>query len=487
MESSVANRKRAHATIVLTGSGDPDSQSGPTNAEYAGSQQQAYDEIMASLLNGTPAHCLTGYAGTGKTTMLSKFVLAVLDLGKEIFVTATTNKAVAVIAGKMPESVTCQTIHRLLGRKVETVGGRKRLVPKVDRVLPPDGSVVVIDECSMIGAELMTCIRSDLRRCFVLFVGDPAQLPPVNEQASPSFSMPRSSHLTKVIRQGAGNPIVRAATRLRGLKEGEVDLSWLRTQRSGNDGIFVLDHDVQKQWMDRAFTSAEFRDDPDAFRYLAWRNATVEKINRRIREKIYGRTDTPFIPGEKAVAGEMISQRGTEVVIANSETVTVVDISEGGRRFTFDKVAGSGAWTAGIPGYQVTLEGEMGELTTWLPTNTAIVRAALGRLEAEALKLAQATRIPDEENERWLAHAEVEETFSDLKHVYAMTVHKSQGSTFKRAFIDFGDIISAAPRAGHEVASQLLYVALTRASSAAFLCNVPLSLRDALAEEDVAA
>ncbi|MBO1361800.1 AAA family ATPase [Acetobacter sacchari] len=444
-------------------------------------QQNAYNEIFGSLMSGNKTHALMGYAGTGKTTMINKLVLALREQNTDVLVTATTNKATAVIASKMPPGTNCQTIHAALGLKVKKDRGKTTLAPKNDRELPEAGTVVIIDECSMIGVDLMKAIRRDLFDCFVLFVGDPAQLPPVGEPVSPSFEVPRRSFLKTVVRQAVGNPIIEAATLLRDLHEGDVDLSWLHTQRNGNDGVFVLDPVKQRQWMDAAFTSEEFAKDPDAFRYLAFSNKCVDRINRRIRAKIYGETESPFIAGEKAVAGEMITSPRGEVTIANSEVVTVVDIQRGGRRFEFEKVSGSEAWTAGIPAWRVVLEGDQGKLTAWLPVEPFIVKRTLGRLESEAERLDHAMKArgqsSEEENTRWQAWKEISETFCDIKHAYAMTVHKSQGSTFRRAFVDLGDIMSAADHSGPLVVSQLLYVAATRASSALMMVNVPAAMR----------
>ncbi|WP_029604413.1 ATP-dependent DNA helicase [Kozakia baliensis] len=443
-------------------------------------QQRAYDEIISSLYSGNKTHALMGYAGTGKTTMVRKLVLALNEQSKNVLVTATTNKATAVIASKMPPGTDCRTIHAALGLKVKKERGKTVLVPKDDRELPEPGTIIVIDECSMCGDSLMRAIRRDLSHCFILFVGDPAQLAPVGEEISPSFNVPRKSFLKTVVRQAVDNPIINAATLLRELNGDEVDLSWLHTERNGNDGVFILDHTTQRKWMDAAFTSDEFKNDADAFRYLAFSNKTVDRINKRIRAKIHGETETPFIAGEKAVAGEMISSTKGDVTISNSEVVTVVDIQQSGRRFDFDKVIGSDFWSAGIPAYRVVLEGQQGKLTAWLPVDPWLVKKTLGRLESEAERLDQAMKmrgLSQETNPRWEAWQEISETFCDIKHVYAMTVHKSQGSTFKRAFVDLGDIMSAGDHSGALIVSQLLYVAATRPSSALMIVNVPSSLR----------
>lgn len=482
IESSQPKGKHDHSAIRLTGSEVAEIRDAELKRRiYEGSQQEAYDQIIGSLMSGNRWHVLMGYAGTGKTTMLAKFVAAMEAAGREVYVSATTNKAVAVIASKMPAGTHCQTVHKLIGRTVHNSRGKQILVPKDDRQLPPPGSIVIIDECSMIADDLFDAISDDLRGSFILFVGDPAQLAPVGQSESRVFtaSVEHKSSLTKVMRQAENNPIISAASLLRSSNGGECDLTWIAPARRGNDGIFVLDHEARKLWIDKAFNSAEFADDPDAFRYLAWTNRTVDRVNRRIREKIYGTTATPFIEGEKAVANAPISN-GT-MSIANSEIVTVKAIRQSGRRFEFDAVMGSATWNAVLPGHNIVLEGDSVTIASFLPADPFIVTRTIARLESEAERfddIFQRTngRKPlEEENPRWVSWREVQEACCDVKHVYAMTVHKSQGSTFKRVFVDVGDIMLARDR-DPELMNQLLYVAATRPSSALFLCNVPHSV-----------
>ena len=96
-------------------------------------QQAALGEILASLEDGKQRHLLTGFAGTGKTTLMQAVVRSLVDKGVPVVVTAPTHKAVHVLAGKLAEAglsnVESMTIHSLLGLK-PAAGDSERSVLK---------------------------------------------------------------------------------------------------------------------------------------------------------------------------------------------------------------------------------------------------------------------------------------------------------------------------------------------------------------------
>ena len=220
-------------------------------------QSRALGEIMAAYDQGG-FHLLTGYAGTGKTTLMREVALAFLDRRREVVVSAPTHKAVAVLSGKVPEGVGCMTIHALLSLKPIADGARTALKRnRMARAITADA--IIIDECSMLGAELMRWIRKLLPHVFVLFVGDPAQLPPVNEPESEAFAVKSRSHLDTIVRQAAGNPVLDAAHVIRRCQGTDMDWSWCRDARAEKCGVFVPNR--AQDWMRQAFTSERFKAD----------------------------------------------------------------------------------------------------------------------------------------------------------------------------------------------------------------------------------
>jgi ATP-dependent exoDNAse (exonuclease V) alpha subunit len=199
-------------------------------------QAAALAQILAAYNAGKTRHVLTGNVGTGKTTLMQALVAELMGKDVAICVTAPTHKAVSVLARKLREAklhgVEAITIHSLLGLKP---------VPKDGSTIPKrEGKsqagryqVVVIDEASMVSSDLFDFIEEDLQHHFVLFVGDPAQLPPVGEVETRCFSVPGKSHLSHIVRQAEGNPIIRAAQMIRDRQDTTPDWGLDPASQSG--------------------------------------------------------------------------------------------------------------------------------------------------------------------------------------------------------------------------------------------------------------
>ena len=268
----------------------------PKDPELTPDQAQALRDIEPGTF-----YLLTGHAGTGKTYLMQRLTKSMLANKRQVILSAPTHKAVTVLARKLAEAkiegVACRTIHSVLSLKAKPQADR--LVFQRERGAEPvTADIVVIDECSMVDQDLFRHIKRHLPEAFVLFVGDPAQLPPVGESESQTFRTPNRSHLTTIIRQAAGNPILAAADVIRRSQGGASDLSWcVQAALASGHGVFVPG-EAAYRWMKKAFTSPEFDADPDSFRYLAWTNERVTQINETIRRWRYGDAiPSRFMPG----------------------------------------------------------------------------------------------------------------------------------------------------------------------------------------------
>lgn len=162
---------------------------------------------------------IDGMAGCGKTFLVNYFIHALAqnnitlkDLGLpyknyNIVLTATTNKAAEALGDTTCENVI--TIHSALGLRVN----HNNETNKTELVRSYDGkslfnSIVVVDEASFVDEELKELIHDSIEGCKVIYMGDPAQLTPVNCNYSPVFSEGFSTiKLTQIMRQANGNPI----------------------------------------------------------------------------------------------------------------------------------------------------------------------------------------------------------------------------------------------------------------------------------------
>ncbi len=426
-------------------------------------QQRALVEIQAVTAAGE-RHLLTGYAGSGKTTLMQAYARAAQDRRQRIILTAPTHKAVAVLLRKLREAgisdVPCRTIHSLLSLSPKVQGDRQ-VFSRKKNADPVTEDIVVIDECSMVSADLMVFIKRHLQQSFVLFVGDPAQLPPVGEVASQTFDTKSRSHLETIIRQAEGHPILDAAQTIR-LSQGKaMDWSWCKSKSTPPYGIFRPSD--AEMWMRKAFTSDEFAADPDSHRYLCWTNKKVADVNRKVRQWRYGdNIPTPFVAGERALfRGPVVIDNS--ILVNTNEEADVLSIDRDVFQMHFSTRDCVDGWTAELPAWRVEVRKTDGtKLSVHMAADDGALNKALDRLTDEA----------GDCKTRWGDRHALQNALAKLQSIYALTVHTSQGSTFKNAFIDVPDIRRRVESNTLE-AQQLFYVAATRPTHALMLIGAP--------------
>jgi exodeoxyribonuclease-5 len=304
---------------------------------------------------------------------------------------------------------------------------------------------------------------------FVLFVGDPAQLPPVNEKESESFATKSRSHLDTIVRQAAENPVLKAAHAIRESQGGPLDMTWVKRDTAKPLGVYIPNGSTDV-WMQKAFTSEEFKQDNDAFRYLCWTNDTVAKVNRRVRHWIYGNTVEPFSVGESVLIRQPIFTPinprrpldDRKMLFSTNEEAPVLEIAPGAIHAGFEPRGDVDGWTAEIPAWRVVLQHSDGStVPVHIPRDQADYDAVNERLVSEAKR----------QSARWSERHEFAQDVAKLQSVYALTVHNSQGSTFRNVFADIGDIKRRA-RTDCLETQKMFYVAATRASHALMLVGV---------------
>src|SRR5579872_6520614 len=175
--------------------------------EWTGEQRAAIDGVGQWLRAGEPqVFRLFGYAGVGKTTLARH--IAQGSQGEAAFA-AFTGKAALVMRSKGCAGAT--TIHALIYRASEDDDGAPKFKLNHDGPASRAG-LIVIDECSMVDADLGRDLMSFGKPILVL--GDPAQLPPVKgggffTEAEPDVM------LTEIHRQAKDDPIIRLSAEVR--------------------------------------------------------------------------------------------------------------------------------------------------------------------------------------------------------------------------------------------------------------------------------
>lgn len=176
------------------------------------------------------AFLLKGYAGTGKTSLISALIQTLPALRVSSLLLAPTGRAAKVIASYSERPA--YTIHKKIYMTVTDASGVVRTVRGINK---HSYTLFIVDEASMIGLEPTSTRQSlledlidyvyDGNHCRLMLIGDSAQLPPVGQSESPAldegylsaaFSLHViSAELTEVVRQKQLSGILAGATALR--------------------------------------------------------------------------------------------------------------------------------------------------------------------------------------------------------------------------------------------------------------------------------
>ncbi len=281
-----------------------------SSAAWLSADQQEADEAFASWLSaadGSP-FLLSGHAGTGKTFLSMRFLAQAEAAGLCWTVVAPTHKAVSVLRANLAASQLTptwfpSTIHRLLRLNLKRRGDRELCEASEQTAGALEHlDLVLIDEASMLDSTvlelLLRCAHGFRTR--LVFVGDPAQLPPVGETASPVFQLARvrKAALGQVVRHQG--PVLRLAT---GLRNGELPCQQppvLPPIRSPQGLVALLAKD---QWLaaaQEALARSAASDNPDLARILCYSNRYLEKLVPLARRALHGEQagQLPVLPGE---------------------------------------------------------------------------------------------------------------------------------------------------------------------------------------------
>lgn len=156
---------------------------------------------------------ISGYAGTGKSTLIRFIIKALADYGvdeDDVIYTAYTGKACQVLANKGNANVS--TLHKLLYDFFPRPDGTFAKKQKKDI----DYHVVVVDEVSMAPKTLMDLLFS--YDCYVICLGDPFQLPPPYSDENNHLLDHPDVFLDEVMRQAQESEIIRLTMDIRNHK-----------------------------------------------------------------------------------------------------------------------------------------------------------------------------------------------------------------------------------------------------------------------------
>jgi hypothetical protein len=443
-------------------------------------QFEGLKKIKNWLKNGQTFFTLAGYAGTGKSTMIKK-ILDGYRYG--VVVSAPTHKAKKVVMNITGKDG--QTLHALLGLRPDVnLDEFNPNSPIFNPIAIPkitDYNFVIIDEASMINQELYNLILEKTKgsRTKVLFVGDPAQIPPVGEKESAVFNVKTNEfhQLTKIERQNDTNPLAFIYDALRNNLH-RLDGGFLRKSNMNelNEGvIFTIDKRKFRAAILEKFTSEDFKKDTDFAKVIAWRNKTVMAANKVIRTTLFGEKTDIIEVGDILMGYRSVTDSKQRYnIIENSADYRVVEKSELHEN------------NNGIAGYTVKLRENLAhnkynEQEVFIINTTDHQNLHLyGQMHDFFRDMGKNNKklwvnyydfrrnnllmITIDKFSNGLYRSASEVINKDLDYGYAITGHKSQGSTYTHVFVlenDINDNWLLKER------NQIKYVALTRPSMTA--------------------
>lgn len=198
-----------------------------------GQQAEAFRRLGEFITQSHPGGCfiLRGYAGTGKTTIISTLVRSLPQIGIRTVLLAPTGRAAKVMSQYANRKA--WTIHKKIYRKKQALSLSLSFVLAPN---PHEHTLFIVDEASMISNERPAyhskSLLEDLvdyvlagKSCSLLFVGDTAQLPPIGYTESPALDTQQVEalfglqtmgyELQEVVRQAESSGILINATRIR--------------------------------------------------------------------------------------------------------------------------------------------------------------------------------------------------------------------------------------------------------------------------------
>ncbi|MCE3006956.1 MAG: AAA family ATPase [Bacteroidetes bacterium] len=464
--------------------------------EPTGHQQRAFHALGRWLGTGAlrPLLVLQGAAGTGKTTMMQALVHWLADQGIRCVLLAPTGRAAKVLAARTGRNAS--TIHKYIYRAESDASGSIRF--RLNKNDDPARTVYIVDEASMLGdgdtpegnglenrpllADLVQYAYDGAAGKRMLFLGDPAQLPPVGSNRSPALSTRYLTEqlgltagrttLTEVKRQALHSGILYNATRLREALDGERALADLSLHTA--EDVHVLESGQQ---LVERFCELYEPDRPEACVILCHSNGMAVKINQAIRAQLFHEPDYLVQGDSVLVVKNYYQQQYHELpFIANGDLGVLRHIDYRSREEKYGL-----EWCSCQVGFQ-DLEGTEHEITGKVPTSllgssspaltrtqtNQVWQARMQELRAEGKN----TRKKDLRTDPYIQCLQ-------LKYGYAITTHKAQGGQWDHVMVLFEPWLF---REGQE--TELLrwsYTALTRAARSLYLYQSPFRISAQLA------
>lgn len=449
------------------------------NNEPTAQQAVVMEQLTHFLFSDADAPCflLSGYAGTGKSSLLGAFVKTLTQLKGKVKLLAPTGRAAKVLGDKSNRPAT--TIHKQIYRRGMSTDGSFSMtkMPNLSK-----NTVFIVDEASMIGdftlessgdvnqrnllEDLMEHVFSR-EGCRLILLGDEGQLPPVGSDESPALNVrymkenfPRltlqAAKLTEVVRQKSTSMILENATYLRSI--GEVIIPKLKVKGE----VRRLQGDETQEELESSYA----RVGKEETLVVTRSNKRANLFNQHIRARLFYREED-LSAGDILMAVKnnyfWVEEDSPMGFIANGEMLEVKRITDRTERYGFHFVKAQ---------VQFVDYPELSERDIWMIIDTLTSEGpSLNKEQQRQLYVEIEKEYFFEKNKRKRMEAVLRDPFFNalqVKFAYAVTCHKAQGGQWKNVFVDQGYFVEDMMDSAY---LRWLYTAFTRATEQVFLIN----------------
>lgn len=445
--------------------------------EPTSQQAELLEKLGEFLMSDDPEKLflLRGYAGTGKTSVVSALVRAMNGLKQKTMLLAPTGRAAKVISGY--SGFPAFTIHKRIYRQKAMGDSRFQLAENLF-----SHTLFIVDEASMISNvggdtefgsgrlldDLVEFVYSG-DGCSLLLLGDTAQLPPVMQPHSPALEREKLASyglkvhefaLTQVVRQALESGILHNATRLRELLLDEKTDTFPQFETAQFADIRHLDGSELIDEIQRAYNGVGVED-----------TIVVTRSNKRANLYNNGIRNRVMMKEDELTNGDLLMVTKNNYFwnkpykeidfIANGDVLEVMRVRKHREMYGFRFVD----LTLRSLDYGWEIDARI-----WLDILQCESPAQANEMHQRLFQLV-AEDYPEIRNRRELIKTIYENEFFNalqVKFAYAVTCHKAQGGQWKKVFIDPGQV--ADERLNSDF-YRWLYTALTRASETVYLVN----------------
>ena len=387
---------------------------------------------------------LKGYAGTGKTTLISALVKSLPSIGKRSVLLAPTGRAAKVLAKYSKKK--SSTLHKKIYWIRTTKNGNTFITLKENL---HTNTIFIVDEASMIPEDAKDGINKrslleDLIKyvyegidCKLILIGDTAQLPPVNLDISPALDENNldkkyqkqiiHQELKKVVRQEKNSMVLENATHLRELIEGNIKK--LPKIKLNQEVVRISSGDELQEYIEKSYGNSGVENTT----IICRSNKRANQYNDRIRSEILWQEDIISAGDILMVVRNnyfWLDEKSEAGFLANGDIIEVTRIKEIIERYGFKFAKAS----IRLMDYE-----NENEIDTILLLDTI-------NSESPSLKYDEYKKLYTEVGLDYKGQKDINKKIKEneffnaiqIKFGYSITCHKAQGGQWKNVFIDIG-------------------------------------------------